>query len=687
MKNSLLLTTASLLLCVTLPNAANARPMTETDLASMKRLASPSASPDGKMVVYQVQETDLPANKRRSDLWLLRIDGKEGGPWKVGSKPGFNEHSPAFSADGKAIYYLSNESGSDQLWRYDLGSQTSVAASAFKTDISGFKFAPDGKKVAVWGDIARDCEEFGCDKDGDRSKPGPGTGREYDQLFVRHWDSWETPGNYSRIFSFEIGPDGKLAGGLNMDGDGAETLVGDSPSKPMGGGDEIAWSADSKTVYFALRKADAQEPLSTNLDIYASDHALGDPKNWTSDNAGTDTAPAPSPDGKYLAWAAMARAGYEADRQVLMLRDLKSGKVTALSEKWDRSIGSIAWAPDSKSLYVTAQDILDQPIFRLDLKGKVTRLTAGGTANDVIPLAGGSLLYTLNSVSTANDLYLRDAKGVVSKLTDVNQAVEAEVDDVFVQRFDFAGANGDQVWGQITKPVGVKGKLPVAFIVHGGPQGSFGNGWSFRWNPRVMAAQGYAVVSVDFHGSTGYGQKFTDAINKNWGGWPLEDLQKGLAAAGKVDAQIDITNACALGGSYGGYMMNWIAGNWPDGFKCLVNHAGIFDLRAMAFETEELWFDQWDHGGSWWQRKDAEKWNPVNHVSKWKTPTLVIHGEKDYRIPYSQSLATFTALQQQKVESKLLVFPDENHWVLKPQNSIQWHRTVFDWLGKHLKGK
>ncbi len=250
----------------------------------------------------------------------------------------------------------------------------------------------------------------------------------------------------------------------------------------------------------------------------------------------------------------MARAGYEADRQVLMLRDLKSGKVTALSEKWDRSVGSIAWAPDGKSLYVTAQDILDQPIFRLDLKGKVTRLTAGGTANDVIPLAGGSLLYTLNSVSTANDLYLRDAKGVVSKLTDVNQAVEAEVDDVFVQRFDFAGANGDQVWGQITKPVGVKGKLPVAFIVHGGPQGSFGNGWSFRWNPRVMASQGYAEFSIDFHGSTGYGQKFTDAINKNWGGWALEDLQKGLAAAGKVDAQSDMTNACALGGAYGGYM-------------------------------------------------------------------------------------------------------------------------------------
>lgn len=683
MKQNYLASLTAIALATVCSAPALARPMTETDLVTMKRLASPTVSPDGKMAAYQLQETDLSANKRRSDLWLLRVDGKEGGPWKVSSKPGFNEHSPAFSADGKAVYYLSNESGSDQIWRYDLSDQTSHRISDFKTDVSGFKFSPDGKKVAVWGDIARDCEDFGCDKDGDRSKPGPGTGREYDELFVRHWDSWETPGNYSRLFSFDIGADGKLTAGKAMDGG----VTGDAPSKPMGGGEEIAWSADSKSVLFALRKADREEPRSTDLNIYATSADGGPASNLTADNKGTDTLPAPSPDGKYLAWAAMARAGYEADRQVLMLKELKSGKVTALSEKWDRSVGSIVWAPDSKSLYVTAQDVLDQPVFRLDLKGKVTRLTAAGTVNDVIPLKDGSILYTQNSVATANDLYLRNAKGIVSKLTDVNQAAEAEIDDVFVQRFDFVGANGDQVWGQITKPVGAKGKLPVAFIVHGGPQGSFGNNWSFRWNPRVMASQGYAVVSIDFHGSTGYGQAFTDSINKNWGGWPLEDLQKGLIAAGKIDAQVDTTNACALGGSYGGYMMNWIAGNWPDGFKCLVNHAGIFDLRAMAFETEELWFDEWDHGGPWWQRKDAEKWNPVNHVTKWKTPMLVIHGEKDFRIPYSQGLATFTALQRQDIESKLLVFPDENQWILKPQNSIQWHRTVFDWLGKHLKSE
>jgi dipeptidyl aminopeptidase/acylaminoacyl peptidase len=280
-----------------------------------------------------------------------------------------------------------------------------------------------------------------------------------------------------------------------------------------------------------------------------------------------------------------------------------------------------------------------------------------------------------------------DTKGKTTQLTNVNADTMAMLDPVNYQKFDFTGANGDQVYGQIVKPQGATGKLPVLLLVHGGPQGTSNNSWSYRWNPAVMASQGYAVVSIDFHGSTGYGQKFTDSIHKNWGGWPLEDLQKGMEAVGKIDAQLDTNNACALGGSYGGYMMNWISGNWPDRFKCLVNHAGIFDLRAMAYETEELWFDQWDNGGPWTTRSDAEKWNPVNHVAKWKTPTLVIHGERDYRIPYSQSLAAFTALQQQGVESKLLVFPDENHWVLKPKNSIQWHQTVFDWVGKHLKAK
>lgn len=665
-----------------LSSAAFARPITETDLATMKRLSGATASPDGTVIAYQLRETDLDANKGKTDLYMLKI-GANPQPMLFASKPDKNEHDPAFAPDGKSIFYISNESGSDQIWRYDIATATTAQASNFKADVSGFKISPDGQKFAVWGDIARDCMEFGCEKDGDTSKPGPGTGREYDQLMIRHWDQWETPGNYSRVFTVVLGADGKLGTlGAAMDGN----LVGDAPSKPFGGGEEISWSADSSGLAYTLRLADKNEAKSTNLDIYGASLKSKEIVNLTAGNAGMDTTPAMSPDGKWMAWTSMPRATYEADRLVVKLMDLKSGKVTALTEKWDRSVASLAWALDSQSLLVTAQDVLETPLYRVDLKGKVTRLTDRGSIAEAVPLKNRGIVYAINSIAGPSDLVHMDAKGKTTRLTNVNADTLATLDPVNYQKFDFAGANGEQVFGQIVKPQNATGRLPVLLLVHGGPQGSFNNSWSYRWNPAVMASQGYAVVTIDFHGSTGYGQKFTDSINKNWGGWPLEDLQKGMDAVGKIDTQLDTANACALGGSYGGYMMNWISGNWPDRFKCLVNHAGIFDLRAMAYETEELWFDQWDNGGPWTTRTDGEKWNPVNHVAKWRTPTLVIHGEKDYRIPYSQSLAAFTALQQQGVESKLLVFPDENHWVLKPKNSIQWHQTVFAWLAKHLKG-
>jgi dipeptidyl aminopeptidase/acylaminoacyl peptidase len=660
---------------------ATARPMTEVDLAMMKRLASPSASADGTHVVYQLRETDLAANKGRTDLYLVSLKDKAAAPVKIASKAEFNEHDPVFAPDNKTIYYISNESGSDQIWRIADASATPQQVSNFKTDVAGFKLSPDGKILAAWGDIAADCEEFGCDKDGDRSKPGPGSGREYDELFVRHWDAWETPGNYSRLFAFDIGDDGKLTAGRAIDGD----LPGDVPSKPSGGGEEISWAADSKSVYFAKRIANKKEPLSTNLDLYQAPTELITSGAYirTADNLATDTMPAASPDGQYVAWAAMARPGYESDKLTLVIKKAGQSGQTALTVNWDRSVNTIAWAPDSKSMYVTANDTLDAPIFQIDLAGKVSRLTKEGHVSAVLPLANGALVYAMDSLQAPADLYHRDVKGKVTQITNVNAALLAQLDKVSVQRFKFKGAAGDTVWGQITKPMGKASRLPAAVLIHGGPQGSFGNSWSYRWNPKVFASQGFAAVSIDFHGSTGYGQAFTDSINQDWGGKPLEDIKLGMAALPKIDPAVDTNYACALGGSYGGYMMNWIAGNWPDGFKCLVNHAGIFDLRAMAYETEELWFDQWDHGGNWITRKDGEKWNPVNHVAKWKAPMLFTAGEKDFRIPYSQTLAGFTAAQQQGVKSKLLIFPDENHWILKPQNSIQWHSTVFDWLRRH----
>ncbi|PKP98967.1 MAG: peptidase S9 [Alphaproteobacteria bacterium HGW-Alphaproteobacteria-13] len=686
MRNPVLISAFALSAALSAP--ASARPMTDVDLATLNRVAAPAASADGRWIAFQMTETEGESYQRSTGLWLIDRNARGAEPVRIADTPGKNESDPAFHPDG-SLFFLSNSSGSDQVWRIDPKGGGAAQVTDTRADVAGFKISPDGKRLLAWGDIARECTDFGCDAADKSERPGPGTGRLYKDGvgFVRHWDSWETPGTYSRPFVFDL-EGGKATAARAVD----SGLIGDSPSKPFGGGEELAWGADSRTVYFTLRKADRAEPTSTNLDIYSwlVDSRMM-PVNLTQANEATDTLPTPSPDGKWLAYAAMARPGYESDRQVLMLRNLDNGETRALTEAWDRSVASIAWAPDGKSLYVTAQDLLDTPVFRVDAaSGKVERLRASteqweGSIGNVTPLPGGALLYSRNSIAVPADLWLRDARGKVARLTDVNRAQLAEIDPVTVQRLSFQGANGDTVWGQIVKPANAAGKLPVAFLVHGGPQGSFSNGWSTRWNMRLFSAPGYAVVTVDFHGSTGYGQAFTDSINQDWGGKPLEDLKLGLAAAGRQDAGIDTANACALGGSYGGYMMNWIAGNWPDGFRCLVNHAGVFDLRAMAFETEEQWFDEWDHGGPWWQRSDAERWNPVNHVTKWKTPMLVIHGEKDFRIPYSQSLAAFSALQRQGVESELLIYPDENHWILKGANSVQWYQTVFGWLERHLR--
>lgn len=669
---------------------ASARPMTADDLATLKRVGSVAVSPDEKWSAFGVTETDVESYERSTGLYLLDLTKPKSTPVRIADKADANEHSPSFSADGKTLYYLSDASDSEQLWQVAIttGGQEGepVQASDLKADIAGFKLSPEGSKVSVWGDIAKECPTFGCDEaqggDGNNALPGPGSGREYDELFVRHWSSWETPGNYSRIFAFDL-QDGKLSGnGTALDGD----LVGDSPSKPFGGGEEISWSTSGEGLAFALRKADRNEPKSTDLDIYGAGIDDGVPNAMPGNGDATDTIPAFSPDDEWLAWGAMARPGYESDRMVVKLLSKGEKEPRVLTGDWDRSVSSITWTPDSKNLIVTASEILDYAAFSVDITdGKVTRLTKNGRVGNITPLKDGSMIFTKRSLQAPDDIYRRAADGKVTQLTNINGNALAEIDEVSVERFNFKGARGDQVWGQIIKPKGAKGKLPMAFLVHGGPQGSFGDSWSTRWNPKVMAAQGYAVVTIDFHGSTGYGQTFTDSINQDWGGKPLEDLKLGHEAALKIDKQIDGTRSCALGASYGGYMMNWISGQWPDQFDCIINHAGIFDLRSFAFSTEELWFDQWDHGGPWWERADPEKWNPIQHIDKWKTPTLFIHGEKDFRIPYTQSLMPFTYAQERNIPSKLLIFPDENHWVLKGKNSVQWHRTVFDWMARWTK--
>jgi dipeptidyl aminopeptidase/acylaminoacyl peptidase len=651
---------------------AAARPMTTEDLTMLSRIGTPTVSKDGRWMVWAQRETDLDADRGRFDLWRLDLSRPGAAPEKLLADPQKDENDPQIV--GNTVYFAMD----DAIWSVPVTGGTPRRLTDFKGGFNGFKVAPTGDKIVVWADRLPGAPSL--EEPMIRKRADAGSGRTYDQLFVRHWDTW-SDGKRSQLFVLPLTAAGARGNGKAVVG----PLVGDTPSKPFGGAEEVSWSPDGKTLYFALREAGRIESTSTNLDIFEvpADGSRA-PVNLTVDNKATDNQPVVSPDGRTLAWFAMRRPGYEADRQVLMLRDLATGRMTSLTEKWDRSVGSIAWAPDSRSLYVTADDTQETPLFRVDARtGQVTRLTQQGHVGAVAVTPTGPII-ALDSLTAPADFYRVAGSGTPQRLTNVNAAKLAGIDMPTVERFSFTGANNDTVWGYAVKPANSTGKVPIAYMVHGGPQGSSNNSWSYRWNPAVFAGAGYGLVAVDFHGSTGYGQAFTDSIRNNWGGWPLEDLKKGLSAATTKFTWLDADNACALGASYGGYMMNWIEGQWPDRFKCIVQHDGVFDARAMAYETEELWFDEWEHGGkTYYEDPQAfEKWNPVNHVAKWKTPQLVITGEKDFRIPYTQGLAAFTALQRRGIPSRLLVFPNENHWVLKPKNSRQWYREVIGWMDK-----
>ena len=677
--------------------------MSAHDLVTMPRLGAPTVTPDGNYALYSVTTTDDESFERSTQHYLM--DLREADPEAIAIDLGGSASGLAFAADSW-LYFLSDRAsdgaeegsaGSSQVWRAALEGSGNVTGPMQVTDvpadIHGFRVSPDAKKIAVFGEVSRDCPTFGCDGDGTAHLPGPGTGRLYDGKdgFFRHWDTWATPGTFSRLFAFDL-KDGKAAGeGVAADGPAGEgALTGNTPTKPFGGSEQIAWAPDSSGVYFSARQSGKSEPTSTNVDIYWSALDGSAPTNLTDSNEAYDNYPSPSPDGKWLAYSAMERPGYESDRLVIHLRNVATGETRALTDSFDRSFGSISWTPDSRWIIAGAQDVLDTPAFKIDPKsGKVDRLDliAGNEARigGMTPVQGNRLLFTRNSIGAPSELFLSKDWKHAKPLTDVATTLMGQRASVKTTRFSFDGAGGATVWGQITKLEDHQGPMPAVLYVHGGPQGSFNDGWSSRWNPKVVASQGYAVISIDFHGSAGYGQDFTDSINQDWGGKPLEDLQKGLAAALELDPQIDGSKACAMGASYGGYMMNWIAGKWPDRFKCLVQHDGLFDMRSFYYATEESWFPRWDFGGSYAEATgEYEKWNPVNHVKNWKTPMLVIAGEKDFRVPYSQGLQSFTALQEQGVPAKLLVFPDENHWVLKPKNSLQWHNTVFDWLATYL---
>jgi len=652
-------------------------PFNAHDLAMMDRVSDPHLSPGGNEVAFTVRSTDWDANKGVNSVWLLDLGQRGAQPRRI-TDPKLNANSPTFSPDGKTLYFLATNDDSTQLWSAPVADGAPVQVTHLPLDVDNFKLSPDGKSLLFSAQMFEDCTTLECTREKlDARKKVKATGRLYHRVFVRHWDTWS---DHRRGQLFVMPLDGSSRPVLLTKG-----MDGDVPSKPDGSNAEYAFSPDGRTVYFGVRIAGKTEPWSTNFDVYSvpADGSAA-PKDLTAANKAWDAFPLPSHDGKTLYHLAMKVPGFEADRFGVMALDLATGATRELDPGWDRSAGPLALSADGKTLYTTVADDGNVALYALDVAtGKPTKLLGDGSVLG-FDAAGDRLIAARQDFTHPTDLYTLDAQGKrLAQVTHFNAARLADIEFSKATWFTFKGWNGDTVHGYVMPPVGAKPgqKYPVAFLVHGGPQGAWPDEFHYRWNPQTYAGAGFAVVAVNFHGSVGYGQAFTDAISQHWGDRPLEDLQKGWAAALKQFPYLDGNDACALGASYGGYMIYWMAGVWNQPWKCMVDHDGVFDARMMYYATEELWFEEHENGGTQFEHpENYEKFNPLNHVKDWRVPMLVVHSNHDYRIPVTQGLGAFTALQRQGIPSEFLNFPDENHLVLKPQNSVMWHETVIDWL-------
>jgi len=683
---------ASLLLAF-VPAAQAVRGFQASDMVRMDRYSSPTLSPNGRKLVFAKRVVDFDANRASTSLWIEDLFARDAAPPKQLTPDGWNVNSPAFSPDGATVYFLSAKTGSSQLYAMPAAGGTPKQLTDLAQDIASFKLSPDGTRIAVASTAFPDCvdsadaDALACTKqrqDAQAKANRKASGKIFDHMFIRHWDTW-ADGTLNRVFVVPADAKSPAKTALLV----SAGVPGDIPSKPFGDLSDLAWSPDGKQLAMSARVSDRSEPWSTNFDIWlANSDGSGTARNLTAANTAWDAGPVFSADGKTLYYRAMKVPGFEADRFALMAMDLASGKTRELDPDWDRSANGIALSADGKTIYTTAEDMGQQPLFAVDIaSGKPTQVVGDGTVGE-FGIAGPTLAFARNTMKTGDEIFSAALDGSTQRA--ITSSAGEMLPDVAwgdFEQFSFKGWNNETVHGYVVKPWNyVEGKkYPVAFLIHGGPQGSFGNGWSYRWNPQTYAGQGYAVVMVDFHGSVGYGQAFTDAISQHWGDRPLEDLQKGWAAALKQYPFLDGDKACALGASYGGYMAYWIAGNWKQPWKCIVAHDGVFDNRMMGYATEELWFSEHENGGTPWQNPQGyEKFNPILHVKDWTVPMLIVHGQLDYRIPVEQGIAAFSALQRKGVESKFLYFPDENHWVLKPQNSLLWHDTVNGWLKAHI---
>jgi len=696
--------------------APQKHPFTFEDMMALKRVGAPVPSPDGKWVVFDCEDVDLAANTKTSHLWIVPASGGESR--RLNPTPNHEERT-RFSPDGKHLIWTSKATDPTQIWMcdFDPGSGALVGKPHQVTNIStgadGGIWSPDGKNIVFVSAVYPDCFTEECNKKRDEElKKSKVKAKIFSRLFYRHWNAFT---EFKRSHLFVVPADATVEAGvspapspesqparlpLQKNANAARDLTpGDHDVPPfhLGGQDMYAISPDGQDVAYTSN-IDEVEATSTNNEIFVVPMAGGAAKK-ISTSPGADTTPLYSPDGKYLAWRSQARAGFESDRWRLLVQDRQTRKVRNLSEKFDRSLGSFCWT-NTNQIYFTFEQFGQSFIGSVNPKVDVEISESGFWPKaemhaDNITVFGKTLFYTNQSITAPDEIW-SISPGTIDSLgekengpvTHMNDAVLSHIDMQPLESFTFKGANDEEVQGFIVKPPGfdTNKKYPLKFLIHGGPQAAWGNSWTYRWNAELFAATGnYVVVMINFHGSTGYGQKFTDSISGDWGGKPYIDLMKGLDYMEKTYPFIDKNREAALGASYGAYMANWLLGH-TNRFKCIVSHDGVFNTESAYGTTEELWFPTWEFKGPPWKNRELyRKWSPHLFADKFKTPTLVVHGQNDYRLDVSQGFDLFTTLQILKVPSKMLYFPDEGHWVLKPQNSQLWYKTVNDWVDQWCK--
>jgi dipeptidyl aminopeptidase/acylaminoacyl peptidase len=676
-------TIAACMVLMCMAGLAQARPFAAKDLALLDRVSDPRVSPDGRFVAYNLRSTDWEGNHGVNALWVIDRSSANAAPRLVRDQEKAAT-SPRWSADGQWLYFLSSRSGSAQVWRTAAQGGESWQVTKLPLDVGAYRLTPDGHALVAAVNVYAECDTLACSKAKDEARAKQkSTGTVYDSATPRFWDSY-LDGRYIGLFAVPLSSDAPATDATALTRNYQADIVG----RPEGDDSSFVITRDGRSVIFSARPSGSAQGLGDPSALYSVPLDGSRPPQRLDGAATTsDSAPAVSPDGASLAYLARKGSTFTAPRAQLMIRDLKTGTARPLAATFDRSPDALLWSADSKTLYANAEDTGQVRLFAINaVSGSVKALTGDGHVAS-FDLAKDLIIYSRDALDSPAQLFELKIGGAPRQLTHAGQATLSQTPLSNFEAFSFPGWNDEPVHGIVVQPADYRPnqKYPVAFLIHGGPHGSFGNAWSYRWNPQVWAGMGYAVVMVDFHGSSGYGEAFAKSIIGHWGDRPLTDLKKGWSYALSRYGFLDGERACALGGSYGGYMVAWIAGNWTQPWKCLVNHDGVFDIRLMSYSTDIPGFQQAQNEAPTWENPEAvERFNPVDHVADWTVPMLVVHGGRDDRVPLDQGMGAYGAAQLRHVPSQLLYFPDENHWVLKPQNSVQWYATVEAWMKRWL---